>query len=156
MNQPAAHYEPALDADAARAMQVAMELRVLIGKLNRRLREQAGTQDLSSSQKSVLIRLERDGPQTVTSLAKAEGVRPQSMGATIAMLQGAALVSGTPDPADKRQTILSLTPACREWMAKARAARQDWLFGAIRSKLEADEVQQLANGVELLKRLVDS
>ena len=40
-----------------------------------------------------------EGPATVTSLARAEGVRPQSMGATVAALQEAGLVGGAPDPA---------------------------------------------------------
>jgi hypothetical protein len=51
---------------------------------------------------------------------------------------------------------LSLTAACREWIKASRAAREDWLFRGISAKLSADEQTQLASGVELLKRLVDS
>ena len=144
------------DPEAARASALAAELRVLIGKLKRRLREQAHMGDLTWSQMSVLSRLEREGPATVTTLARAEGVRPQSMGATVSVLEEAGLVSGAPDPTDGRQTILSLTAACRQWVKAGRAAREDWLFRAIRTKLAARELEQLAAGVELLKRLVDS
>src|SRR5882672_9778771 len=98
------------DPNAARASALAGDLRVLIGKLKRRLREQAHTGDLTWSQMSVLSRLEREGPATVTTLARAEGVRPQSMGATVSVLEEAGLVSGAPDASDGRQTILSLTP----------------------------------------------
>ncbi|HEY4446605.1 MAG TPA: MarR family transcriptional regulator [Steroidobacteraceae bacterium] len=144
------------DSEAARVSILASELRVLIGKLKRRLREEAHSGDLTWSQTAVLSLLEREGPATVTTLAKAEGVRPQSMGATVSVLEEAGLVSGAPDPADGRQTMLSLTPACREMIQLSRAAREDWLFRAIRTKLAAREVEELATGIELLKRLVDS
>ena len=144
------------DPETARALAVAGELRVLIGKLKRRLREEAHPGDLTWSQVSVLSLLEREGPATVTTLARAEGVRPQSMGATVSVLEAAGLVSGAPDPTDGRQTILFLTAACQEWIKASRAAREDWLFRAIRTKLAAEEQEALAIGVELLKRLVDS
>ena len=142
--------------DPKTALIVAGELRVLLSRLKRRLREEAHLGDFTGSQMSVLSRLERDGSATVTALARAEGVRPQSLGATVAVLEAAGLVSGTPDPADGRQTILSLTAACRERIQAGRAAREDWLFRAIQTKLTAAEQEQLAAGVELLKRLVES
>jgi len=142
--------------DAARTSVLAGELRVLIGKLKRRLREQGHLGDLTGSQISVLSRLERAGPATVTSLARAEGMRPQSMGANVSVLEAAGLVSGAPDPNDGRQIILSLTPACRKWIKAGRAAREDWLFRAIEKNLAPKEQEELARAIELLKRLVDS
>lgn len=144
------------DPDAARASALAAELRVLIGKLKRRLREQTELGDLTWSQVSVLGRLERDGPATVTTLARGEGMRPQSMGAIVSALEAAGLVSGAPDPKDGRQTILSLTAACREWIKAGRAAREDWLCRAIQTTLAPAEQEELARGVELLKRIVES
>lgn len=144
------------DPEAARAPAMAGELRVLISKLRRRLREEAHLGDFTSSQLSVLARLEREGPATVTTLARAEGVRPQSMGATVSVLEAAGLVSGASDPTDGRQTILSLTAAAREEIKANRAAREDWLFRAIRTNLTSAEQEELATGIELLKRLVDS
>ena len=84
------------------------------------------------------------------------GVRPQSMGATVSTLEAAGFVIGTPDPADGRQTILSLTNTCREWIKASRAAREDWLFRAIRTKLTPAQQQELVTTVTLLNRLVDS
>ena len=80
--------------------ELAGELRVTLSKLSRRLREQAHAADLTGAQKSALLRLERDGPATVTTLARAEGVRPQSMGATVGALESMGLLAGSPDPAD--------------------------------------------------------
>ena len=144
------------DPETVRLSALAGELRVLIGILKRRLREQAHPGDFSSSQLSVLSRLEREGPATVTTLARAEAVRPQSMGATVSALEAAGFVSGAPDPSDGRQTILSLTPECRKWIKASRAAREDWLFRTIRAKLTSGEQKDLATAVELLKRLADS
>lgn len=148
--------EQAADIQSAGIHATAVELRVLIGQLKRRLREEARLGDFTWSQLSVLSRLDRDGPATVSALARAEGVRSQSMGATVAVLEDAGLVSGEPDPADGRQTILSLTEACRERVKASHAAREDWLVRAIQTKLEPAEQEQLAVALELLKRLAQS
>jgi DNA-binding MarR family transcriptional regulator len=134
---------------------LATELRALVGKLKRRLREQAAPGDLAPSQISVLLRLEREGPSTTSNLARLEGMRPQSMGTVIAPLEAAGLVNGAPDPADGRQTILSLTDACRKWIEEGRAARQDWLTRVLQTRLSPQEQDKLGEAVELLKRLVD-
>ena len=144
------------DSSTLRATRLATELRVLLGQLNRRLREQAGAADLTSSQKSVILRLERDGPATISVLARAERVRPQSMGATIAALQAAGMLKSSSDPADGRQTILSLSPKCRQLIQAKREAREDWLHRAIQAKLTQTEQKHLAASIELLKRLADS
>jgi DNA-binding MarR family transcriptional regulator len=78
------------------------------------------------------------------------------MGATIAALQEAGLVSGTPDPGDGRQVMLSLTERARGWINASRIARDDWLSQAIRSHLSAAEQEELAHAVGLLRRIVDA
>lgn len=135
---------------------LATELRVLVDQLKRRFRDKGNLGDLTTSQLAVLRRLDSDGPATVTTLARAEGMRPQSMGANIAALEAAELVSGAPDPNDGRQTILSLTPACKEKVSLWRTACDDWLSGAIQKNLSAEEQQELERAVGLLKRLLES
>ena len=135
---------------------LASELRTVLAKLKRRLRQQADGGDLTPTQSSALVRLERDGPSTVSALARAEGVRSQSMGAVVAPLQAAGLVTGAPDPADGRQILLSVTPAFREWLASTRSARQDWLMRVIERELSPDEQELLARSVVLLRRIADS
>lgn len=134
---------------------LAAEIRVMAGQLRRRLREQSSLGDLTESQLGVLRRLDSEGPATVSALARAEGMRPQSMGANIAALETAGLVGGTPDPDDGRQTLWSLTAACRERVKAGRIAREDWLYRTLLSKLTATEQEDLARAVELLKRLVE-
>jgi DNA-binding MarR family transcriptional regulator len=143
------------EPESARTAALAAEIRIVIGALGRRLRDQADVGDLNSGQKSVLLRLERDGPTTASALARCEAMRPQSMGAIVAALEIAGYVAGAPDPSDGRQTILSLTDYFRNWVSTARAARQDWLLRTLQARLTAQEQQQLAAAVDLLKRLLD-
>jgi DNA-binding MarR family transcriptional regulator len=134
---------------------LAGELRMSLGKLHRRLREQARSNDFTSAQKSVLLRLDRDGPATVSALARAEGVRPQSMRVTVAGLEAIDAVQGKPDPTDGRQTLIQLTPSFRATLRASRAAKDDWLQRALQSQLSAQEQAQLAKAVALLQRLAD-
>jgi DNA-binding MarR family transcriptional regulator len=134
---------------------LAAELRALVGRLKRRLREQGSVGDLTPSQIAALRRLERDGPVTVSNLARAEGVRPQSMGVTVAALEAAGLVEGAPDPNDGRQTLISPTPLCMERLTRGRAARQDWLARQIVG-LSPQERAQLAAATDILRRISES
>ncbi|MCB8881887.1 MarR family transcriptional regulator [Acidisoma cellulosilytica] len=143
------------DPQTLLAATLASDLRAIASKLKRRLREQAGTGDLTQSQIAVLLRLEKDGPATTSTLARAEGMRPQSMGAAIAPMEAAGLLDAKPDPHDGRQTILSLSDACRTMIREGRAARQDWLTRKIAAQLSPDEQTTLATAVHLLKRLVE-
>ena len=138
------------------AATLAQDLRGLVGRLKRRLREQSNGGDLTPSQVAVLLRLEKEGAATTSALARAEGMRPQSMGTVIAALESAGLVHGAPDPADGRQTLLSLTDACRDWIGQGRAARQDWLARTIQAQLSPQEQAQLGAAIPLLRRLADA
>jgi DNA-binding MarR family transcriptional regulator len=74
--------------------------------------------EVTASQSAVLGRLVRDGAATTADLARAEGVRPQSMGATVQALEELGLVEREQDPDDGRRTIVSATD-------RGRAARVD-------------------------------
>jgi DNA-binding MarR family transcriptional regulator len=143
------------DRRAVRASALAAELRAIIGKLKRRLRGLANAGDLRPSEVSVLLRLEKEGPTTMSNLARAEGMRPQSMMSVISSLKTSGLVSTAPDPKDGRQEILSLTKTCRKRIQEGLAARHDWLFRTIQERLSPQEQEQLAAAVELLERFVD-
>ncbi len=134
---------------------IALEIRTVFRKVKRRLREQGERGDLTPSQVSVVLRLEESGPATVSSLARAEGMRPQSMSAVVTPLQESGLVRGEPDPSDGRQTLMSLTPKCLKWLQQGRAARQDWLTMRISQKLSVQEQVKLHAALELLTRLVE-
>ncbi|RKF38273.1 MarR family winged helix-turn-helix transcriptional regulator [Paraburkholderia fungorum] len=134
---------------------LAGELRIAVGKLVRRARELANPNDLTSAQKSVVFHLERDGPATVSALARAEGVKPQSMRITVAGLEASGVVKGEADPGDGRKTLIGLTPTFRRALQANRAAKEDWLVRALQAQLSAQEQAELGAAVELLKRLAD-
>ena len=137
------------------ASTLAAEMRTVFRKLKLRVREHGGANDLKPSQASVLLRLENDGATTVSSLARAEGMRPQSMSAIVAPLQESGLISGAPDPADGRQTLMCLTPKCQKWLQEGRAARLDWMATTISQKLSVQEQEKLQQALKLLARLVE-
>jgi DNA-binding MarR family transcriptional regulator len=132
---------------------VASELRVVLGHLMRRLRAE---HSFSLSQGSVLGRLDREGPQSVSDLAFAERVRPQSMAQTVADLEAEGLVERRPDPGDRRRALVSLTAQGRAMLAVDRGRREGWLAGAITEQLSAEEQAVLADAVGLLRRLAES
>jgi len=82
-------------------------------------------------------------------------MRPQSMSAIITSLLEAGLVRGSPDPNDRRQTLMSLSRKCQKLLRDGRAARQDWLATTIRMKLSFHEQERLASAVDLLARLIE-
>ncbi|MGW7545947.1 MarR family winged helix-turn-helix transcriptional regulator [Streptomyces sp. NPDC054770] len=131
----------------------AADLRLAVKLLAHRLRTEARP-GLSWSQESAISLLDRKGSVTVSELAKAEGVRSQSMGSTVAGLAAEGLVRREPDPSDGRQTLVSLTEQGQESLARTREAKQTWVESVIAERLTTDEQRTLVSAVELLLRLV--
>ncbi len=146
---------PTISRETDLASTIALEIRAIARRLKQHLRGHGEQGDLKPSQVSIVLRLEKDGPATVSGLARAEGMRPQSMSAAITPLQEAGLVSGAADPNDGRQTLMRLTPKCLKLLREGRAVRQDWLTRRIAQKLSAGEQKKLHAALGLLKRLVE-
>ncbi len=128
------------------------ELSLAIGQLLRRLRAESNPDELTWSQTVALARLEKAGPMTTADLARAESVKPQSMGATLAELEREGLVERHPHPTDGRQVLFALTAEGVEARRKRSAAKQKWLLAAM-AKLDPAEQQTLMSAVALIKRL---
>jgi DNA-binding MarR family transcriptional regulator len=131
-----------------------IELAQTIGQLVRRVRAAAASHELSLTESAVLGRLERDGPATTAELARAESVRPQSMGASVAALEERGLVERKPHPTDGRQVNIALTSKGAAVRNSARAAKRTWLAQAI-AQLEEEDQKTLFKAGEILKRLVE-
>lgn len=134
---------------------VAQELRAVVSRLRRRLREVAGTDGLTPSQTALLSRLGKEGPRSASDLAAAEGVRPQSIAATLAVLDERGLVARTPDPHDGRRQLVHLTDEGRDLFEGRRRAGQEWLARACDDRYTADERAALAEALVLLGRLLE-
>jgi DNA-binding MarR family transcriptional regulator len=133
--------------------EVAAALRVSIGLVVRRLRQVRVEGELTLSESSALARLDRDEPATASALARLEQISPQSMGATLAALEGRGLVDRATDPKDGRRVVLSVTPAGREVLSNRRAVRTERLAQALSTEFTAAELEHLLATARLLERL---
>ncbi|HEX6500478.1 MAG TPA: MarR family transcriptional regulator [Micromonosporaceae bacterium] len=141
---------------SALAVRAANDVRVVFGRLRRRLKELAGSDDLTPSQASVLLRLYKSGPASASGLAVAEGVRPQSMAATLAALDQRGLIQRAPDPEDGRRQVVTLTAAGRDRAEGDRQARQEWLARAMQDRYTEQERHLIVDAMALLDRLTQS
>lgn len=132
---------------------IASELGAVLGPLVRRLRAQ---RPFPLSHATVLGRLCREGPQSVSDLAHAEHVRPQSMAQTVSELEASGLVVRRPDPRDRRRAVVEVTDDGVEFRERERSRRDGWLAQAIEGNLSAGEQDKLRASVELLRRLAES
>jgi DNA-binding MarR family transcriptional regulator len=132
---------------------VASDLRVVLGQLMRRLRAE---HRFPLSQGAVLGRLDREGGRSVSELATAERVRPQSMAQTVADLEADGLVTRRPDPHDRRRALVELTEQGRAALQADRAQREGWLARAMAEELSPFEMDLLESAVEILRRLAES
>ena len=131
----------------------ASELRALVGRLARRLRQTSVVGEMTLSQASVLSLLEREGSATPGVLATMERISPQSMGAILISLEALGLVSRTPDPIDGRCLVISLTEAGLQAVHGARRQREERLARALADHFTAEEQQVLNAALPLLERL---
>jgi DNA-binding MarR family transcriptional regulator len=131
---------------------LAADLRVVLGQLIRRLRSE---NLFPMNQAAVLGRLDRCGPQSVSDLAAAERVRPQSMAQTVGDLEADELVERKPDPDDRRRALVILTPAGKSRIEADRRAREGWLVKAF-EEMPQDDLATIERSVEILRRLADA
>ena len=101
-----------------------------------------------------MSRLARDGPATTADLARAESMKPQSMGATIAALEEMGLVERKPHPTDGRQVNIELTAKGAAVRKSAKDAKRTWLAQAI-AQLDEHDRETLFKAGGIIKRLVD-
>jgi DNA-binding MarR family transcriptional regulator len=132
------------------------ELALAIGLLVRRIRSSAPAElrDFSWTQKAVLARLDKDGPMTTAELARAEGVKPQSMGTAVALLEEIGMVERKPHPTDGRQVNIKVTSRGAALRKSTREGKETWLSQAV-AKLDEREQATLFAAGEIIKRLAE-
>ncbi|HEY3812592.1 MAG TPA: MarR family transcriptional regulator [Caulobacteraceae bacterium] len=140
----------------ARLEGLAVELSTAIGQFHRRVRAAAAGEsgELNLSQTATIVRLDKNGRMTTSDLARAESMKPQSMGAILASLEEEGLVERRPHPTDGRQVEFNLTPKGVEARRRRSVAKREWLMAAL-SKLTQAEREALLSAVALIKRMGD-
>lgn len=141
------------EAISESAVHAAREVRVTVGRLRRRFRETYDTEGLTPSQTSVLSRLDKEGPASASALAAAERVRPQSMAATLSVLEERGLIQRRPDPDDGRRQLVSASEAGRAFLADKRRAGEEWLARSLQDRYTEEERQTVIAALALLDRL---
>jgi DNA-binding MarR family transcriptional regulator len=128
-----------------------------LGLLVRRLLADAPPelQEFSWTQKAVLRRLEKQGPATAADLARAEAVKPQSMGTALGMLEKMGLVERKAHPTDGRQINIKLTARGITLRRNTKEATYAWLSRAI-AGLDRREQATLFKAGELIKRMAET
>jgi DNA-binding MarR family transcriptional regulator len=140
-----------LPADLVRA---GCDLRVVLGRIVRRLRQGHAAGDLTLSEISVLSRLDRDGPATPGALADEERVRPQAMGATLAALEQRHLVERRAHPDDGRCVVMSVTTAGQTILVDRRCVNTQRVARAL-GEFSLAEQRKLVVAIPLLEKLAE-
>jgi len=135
----------------------AARLRMAIVRTARRLRQEAagaGGGELTPTAAAALATVERHGPLTPSELAAIERVKRPTATRTLRVLVEAGLVERTPDPADGRSALVSVTAAGRERLRRLRGRKNAYLARRMRD-LPEDDVRTLERAAEILERVLE-
>ncbi len=135
--------------------EAAVQLRTAIRLLKRRAYAITGPDGPTRSEQGVLACLEEKGEMAPSTLSALEKVRPQTMGQTLEALDRRSWIKRRADLKDGRRVLISLSPAGRKTLLKARAMRQAWLVDEI-EKLSRSDREALFAGIKILVRIAQS
>ena len=131
----------------------ANRLRLVIARLQRRLRQQASA-GITPSQLAVLGALNRLGPSTPGELATAEAVQPPSITRIANALEENQLVERIVVSDDRRSVKLRLTPKARRLLQSIRDQRTAWLADRF-AELTPAQIDDLRRGIAALEQIVE-
>jgi DNA-binding MarR family transcriptional regulator len=133
---------------------LATQLRLAVVRLGRRLRHEATADGITPSMHTALSAVRRLGPAPIPigDLAAVEHVSPPSMTRIVGHLEDRGLVSRRIDAADRRVTLLTITPEGMRILAEMRSRKNAYLAERL-AGLTADEQAALAAAVPVLERL---
>jgi DNA-binding MarR family transcriptional regulator len=132
--------------------ELAGHLRLVIVRTARRLRQEAGV-ELSPSMTAALSTIERHGPLTPSELASRERIQRPTATRVLARLEDSGLVQRTPDPQDRRSSLVTVTPAASELLAELRTRKTAFLAERL-EKLDPEERATLDRAADILERML--
>ena len=136
--------------------ELSAELVLYTGRLVRAItRKSAGLAvDVPTAQLRLLSQVDELGPVTIGALAAADRCSQPTMSAGVQALCERGWAAKSPNPADARSSLVTLTPAGRTVLAEARRERAAVVAARLRSDPRHDE-RDLATAVAVLRGLLD-
>ena len=125
-----------------------------VGLLVRRMRAAADSGELSWTEAGVLRLIAREGPATTADLARAQGMRPQSMRTIVATLEEMGMVERKPHATDGRQVNIALSAKGTAAQKTVGDAKRTWLARAI-LQLDDEDRDTLFKAGEIVRRLAE-
>ncbi|MGH3416136.1 MAG: MarR family winged helix-turn-helix transcriptional regulator [Actinocrinis sp.] len=110
--------------------------------------------DMGLTSTATLSTLERTGPRRITDLALIEAVSQPSMTVLVAALVRSGLAERRGEPSDKRVTLVAITPAGADYLARRRAAATQAVAQLI-DKLPPEQTEALTAAIPALLHLRD-
>jgi len=130
-------------------------LRSSIGRVYRRFRALRAQGELGDAAMSVLTRLRKEGPQSLTALSDDARVTPSSMSQVVNRLERGGYLMRGADPADGRRVLFHLT-AEGERIERASVARSRAWFDDHLAALTPADRAVLVRAAEILQRIADA
>jgi DNA-binding MarR family transcriptional regulator len=117
------------------------------------MRQQAGA-ELSPTQGAALATIDCHGPLTPSELAARERIQRPTATRVLARLEAAGLIARTPDPADRRSSLVAATPAGRALLESVRDRKDAYL--ALRlDRLSPQDLLVLEQAAGILERVLE-
>ncbi|WP_062354646.1 MarR family winged helix-turn-helix transcriptional regulator [Herbidospora yilanensis] len=130
---------------------LAERLKAALARLGRHGRRQTRG-DLTAGQTSALAAAARLGPVRLGDLAAHEGVSAPTLSRVVAGLENLGLLARTPDPADGRASLISLTPEGEAELGRLRGDHIAFFVSRI-SALPPDQREALAAALPAIEAL---
>lgn len=143
---------PTASVDLSRNSDDLDRLRVVLLRLSRRIRANS-VGELTPSQFSLFVAVNKHGPTTVGQIAEIEHVKPPTASKIIAKLEADRLVRRTADPDDRRCALIESTALGRTYLDGVRVAGRNWVAGQLEA-LDGDDVAALEAALPALERLL--
>jgi len=136
--------------------QLSAELVLYTGRLVRAVTRQSArlAVDVPTAQLRLLSQVDELGPVTIGALAAADRCSQPTMSAGVQALCERGWADKTPNPADARSSLVTLTPAGRTVLTEARRERAALVAAPFRSAPRHAE-PDLATAVAVLRDLLD-
>ncbi len=115
--------------------------------------ERAGS--LSLNETAVLGQLVKHDAMTPGEICRRLRAQPQSLTRTFAALEAHELIRRVDDPADRRQSLLSIVAAGRVALRTEMEPRDAWVASVLARETTAAERAVLARAAALLERLAE-